>query len=742
MKRIIRELNSKWAFSKECDKLPEVMPEKWVWVNLPHTWNGIDGQDGGNDFYRGTCWYARTVSRKELPDTPRVYLEFPAANASADIYMNGEKLAHHDGGYSCFRVEITDHIQDSNLICVAVDNSVNDRVYPQHADFTFYGGLYRGVNVIGVADVHFDLMHHGGPGIMVTPRCGENGSASVDVQVWPSQMTEHLHFSYRILDAEGREVKKLDVASSTACLELEEAHLWQGREDPYLYTMAVSMFVDDELKDEICTRFGVRSYRIDPEEGFILNGKPYPLRGVCRHQDRPEIGNALKREHHEEDIDLICELGANTIRLAHYQHSQIFYDLCDERGLVIWAEIPYISAHMANGRENTISQMTELIVQNYNHPSIVVWGLSNEVTMMTPTDEDMLENHRILNDLCHKMDPTRPTTMAAVSMCSIDDPIVHISDVLSYNLYFGWYGGTMEMNGPWMDTFHARYPDTPIGMSEYGAEALNWHNGKPRQGDYSEEYQAKYHEELIKQLYPRKFIWATHVWNMFDFAADARAEGGENGMNHKGLVTFDRKYRKDAFYAHKAWLSREPFVHIGGRRYVDRVENPTNVTVYSNQPEVELFANGVSLGKKTAEDHFFRFEVPNVGETRLTARAGDCCDEILIRKVEEPNLSYIFREEGAILNWNDITEVDGFLSLNSNFGDLWETEEGTRLGVEILTRVPKRPGKPGVKESEEEAKKGVAGFSVMRLIRLSKAKMTREELLAYNEQLNRIPKAR
>ena len=261
------------------------------------------------------------------------------------------------------------------------------------------------------------------------------------------------------------------------------------------------------------------------------------------------------------------EVGATTIRLAHYQHDQYFYDLCDKKGLVIWAEIPYISRHMSTGRENTISQMKELVTQNYNHPSIVVWGLSNEITISGST-EDLLENHRILNDLCHEMDKTRLTTIAAVSMCKMEDPYLQIPDVVSYNHYFGWYGGDTSMNGPWFDKFHAKFPNIPIGCSEYGCEALNWHTSDPRQGDYTEEYQAYYHEELIKQLFSRKYLWATHVWNMFDFGADARAEGGENGQNHKGLVTFDRKTKKDSFYLYKAWWSKEKFVHIASKRYV------------------------------------------------------------------------------------------------------------------------------------------------------------------------------
>ena len=632
----------------------------------PHTWNDIDGQDGGNDLYRGTAYYAKELEKIDLPKADKYYLELNGANSSATVYVNGKKLASHDGGYSTWRVNITDVLEDKNLFVVEVDNSQNDRVYPQNADFTFYGGLYRDVNILAVNNSHFDLEYYGGPGIKVTPEVVEN-NANVEVEVFTTNTLDTQKLNYILKDREGNIIAQKETSSSETkvTFEIENVHLWHGKKDPYLYSAEVYLKQDDEVLDNVSTRFGCRTFKIDPELGFILNGEEYPLRGVSRHQDRWGIGNALLPEHHEEDMDIICEVGATTIRLAHYQHDQYFYDLCDERGMVIWAEIPYISTHMPNGRENTISQMKELITQNYNHPSIVVWGLSNEITMSGESTEDLRENHVILNDLAHEMDKTRLTTIACVSMCSMDDPYVQIPDVVSYNHYFGWYGGDTSMNGPWFDEFHAKYPNIPIGCSEYGCEALNWHTSNPEQGDYTEEYQAYYHEELIKQFFTRKYMWATHVWNMFDFGTDSRNEGGENGQNHKGLVTFDRKYKKDSFYAYKAWLSDEPFVHICGKRYVDRVEETTKVTVYSNQPEVELFANGVSLGKQSSPEHFFYFEVPNNGETNLEAIAGDCKDNSFIRKVEVFNEDYRLKEKGAILNWFDIDAPEGYYSLNN-----------------------------------------------------------------------------
>ena len=751
--RTVFNFNAGWSFAKE-SQVPANLPAGWEAVDLPHCWNAVDGQDGGNDYFRGTCCYAKAFAKADLPASERYYLEIQGANSSAEVYLNGVKLARHDGGYSTWRVELTETLQDENLLVVTVDNAANDTVYPQMADFTFYGGLYRDVNIVCVSDSHFDLDYYGGKGIAVTPIM-DGANANVGVEVWVTNAKEGQTVRYTVYDREENALQTVESDETTASFVIENAHLWHGRKDPYLYCLEAELVENGEVIDAVCTRFGCRSFQIDPNRGFILNGEEYPLRGVSRHQDRWGKGNALSRADHEEDIDLICEVGCTTIRLAHYQHDQYFYDLCDERGLVIWAEIPYISRHMPTGRENTISQMRELVVQNYNHPSIVVWGLSNEISI-AGSSEDLLENHRILNDMCHEMDKTRLTTIAAVSMCKMDDPYLQIPDVVSYNHYFGWYGGETSMNGPWFDKFHAMHPNIPIGCSEYGCEALNWHTSNPTQGDYTEEYQAYYHEELIRQLFTRKYIWATHVWNMFDFGADARAEGGENGQNHKGLVTIDRKYKKDSFYAYKAWLNPEPMVHLCGKRYIDRVEDVTKVTVYSNQPAVELFANGQSLGVKEAADHFFYFDVPNVGETKLEAVAGDLRDESIIRKVDTFNEEYRMKEEGAILNWFDITEREGYFNLNSKLGDIMATFRGKLwLGGMMLSIKKKMDANKKPKANDEKKSggfsidlKGIKGmsqlvgsFTVLRMtsmIGMLNISFTKEELLKINAKLNKI----
>ena len=753
--RTIWNINADWAFVKGMAHVPAGVPEGAEHISLPHSWNALDGQDGGADYFRGSCCYLKQIT-EELPEADRYYLEIRGANSSADVYLDGKHLAHHDGGYSTWRVDITEN--PHGLIGVLVDNAPNDKVYPQVADFTFYCGLYRDVNLICVSESHFDLDHFGGIGLKVTPIM-DGDDAKVAVETFVTNRREGQYIRYSILNAEGKVIGSRDSEANKLNFRIKNAHRWHGRRDPYLYTAVVELVEDCFVIDQVSARFGCRSFEVDPERGFILNGEEYPLRGVSRHQDRLGIGNALLPEHHREDMDLICEVGATTIRLAHYQHAQYFYDLCDERGMVIWAEIPYISNHMPTGRENTIQQMKELIIQNYNHPSIVVWGLSNEITMNGASDKDLLENHYLLNNLVHKLDKTRLTTMAVLSMCSMDEDYVHIPDTVSYNHYFGWYGGDTSMNGPWFDKFHEKYPDMPIGCSEYGCEALNWHTSDPKQGDYTEEYQAYYHEELIRQLFSRKYLWATHVWNMFDFGADARAEGGENGQNHKGLITFDRKYKKDSFYAYKAWLSSEPFVHLCGKRYTDRVEDVTKVTVYSNLPEVELFVNGESIGKKKAEDHFFYFEVPNVGESRLEAVAGEYRDESIIRKVDTFNEEYRLKEQGAVLNWFDITEREGYFSLNDKMGDIMASAAGKLWFTTLLLGLKKKMD-AGKKETESGEKKSgfsfnikdignftqmLGGFTVLRLtsmVGMVNVSFTKEELLKMNKQLNMIKKPR
>ncbi|WP_455616961.1 glycoside hydrolase family 2 protein [Eisenbergiella sp.] len=659
--RVIKELKQNWKYVKIANSPQEAYIKEGSAVILPHTWNAVDGQDGGNDYYRGTCWYVTELDKPEIKKGGRVYLEFLGAAVIADVYLNGEKMGHHEGGYSTFRIDLTDKLKEQNIIAIALDNSDNNYVYPRKADFTFYGGLYRMVNLITVEEMHFDLDYAGGDGIKVTPEvvCDEGGvptgEVKVIVETWVKGKTKEVKVT--IMDHERALQSQIVNAfngKATAVFVIERAHLWNGIKDPYLYSAKAEILTFDVINDCVETRFGCRSFYADPKRGFVLNGKVYPLRGVSRHQDRAGVGNALSYEMHKEDMELIKEIGANTIRLAHYQHAKEFYDLCDEYGMVVWAEIPYITMHLKNGRANSLCQMKELVVQNYNHPSIVCWGLSNEITAATPINEDLLENHRLLNDLCHRLDTTRFTTMAHVFMQEVDSPLLEIPDVNSYNLYFGWYLGELKQNDEFFDDYHKKFPDRVIGFSEYGADANpQYHNTHPKNGDYSETYQMVYHEHILEMIEKRPFLWSTYVWNMFDFAADGRDEGGKHGVNQKGLVTFDRKIKKDAFYLYKAyWNKDNAFVHICEKRYTERTEKITEIKVYSNQPVVALYVDDNIFETKQGYK-IFRFAVPITGKHRIIAKTGTFTDEVTVCKVLDANPDYVMGEVKGVVNWFD-----------------------------------------------------------------------------------------
>ena len=729
-------LQDGWRFAKTA-KIPAAFPENWQPVTLPHTWNAADGTDGGNDYWRGTACYCRRLTPPALAAGEQLWLEFEGAAMTAEVYLNGRKLARHAGGYSTFRVELTPALQEGdNLLAVLVDNSENDTVYPQKADFTFYGGLYRPVRLITVPAAHFALDYHGGPGLKVTPAVDlDTRTAAVTVEAWVSGEAARVMFS----TAGQTFTVPVENGHASAVFTLENVHLWDGIEDPYLYTVTASL----DSGDSISVRYGCRTIGFDADRGFLLNGRVYRLCGAARHQDRQGLGSALTDAEHEEDLALLREMGANTVRLAHYQHAQHFYDLCDEYGLIVWAEIPYITKHMENGRQNTLDQMTDLIVQNYNHPSIVCWGLSNEITASGGVTPGMVENHKVLNDLCHKLDATRPTTMAHAFMLDMDDPFVELADIRSYNLYFGWYLGELEQNDAWFDEFHQKHPDVVIGLSEYGADANPaYQNGHPEKGDWSEPYQAIYHEHMLKMWSERPYIWAMHCWNMFDFAADGRDEGGKPGQNQKGLVTFDRKTKKDAFYIYKAYLSKEPFVHLCGRRYVDRPEEVTEVKVYSNQPEVTLLVDGREFATQTG-DKIFRFQVPITGTHTIEARSGEISDTMTIRKVDKPNPDYSVTG-GEVVNWfdrPDELERAGYYSILDSMEAIKQSPAGAALLARMMAKVTASYGDVAKSVTLPAAvQRQMDKMPLQSLLKQAGKAVTPEMAQKLNAALNQIPR--
>ena len=659
--RNLIHLNQDWRFIQKDAGLPQTLPEDWQKIDLPHSWNAVDGHDGNGSFDRGRYWYAKSFRTPRQPLAGgRVYVEFPAAGQQATVYVNGTEVAYHEGGYSLFRADVTDLCAEEgeNLLVVACSNENKSSVYPQAADFTFYGGLYRGVNLISVPAAHFDLDYFGGPGLQVTPVPCECGGATFEMVSWVTGGDENFTVLYSVKDAQGREVASAvrPADQTKVTVYVPDVTRWDI-DNPYLYTVTATLQRRNEAYDEISARVGVRSFSCDPQKGFIINGAETPLRGVSRHQDQLYKGNALSREDHYSDARIIKELGANTIRLAHYQHSQDFYDACDELGFVIWAEIPFISVMNPDpaAHQNCISQMKELIIQNYNHPCICFWGVSNEI-LIGGISEQLVENHKELNALCKELDPTRLTTIAHVSMTPIESPMHGITDVESYNHYFGWYGGKTEENGPWLDNFHKVHPEICLGLSEYGCEGIiTYHGPNPACKDYSEEYQALYHEHMAKVLDERPWMWSSHVWNMFDFGCAARNEGGVAGRNNKGLVTMDRKTKKDSYYVYQAYWSKTPMVHLCGKRYAQRAGETTEIKVYSNQPTVALYLNGKLVEEKSA-DKVFAFTVAlEEGFNIVVAAAGSLKDSMTLEKVDKEPSIYVLpevneRAEG-VANW-------------------------------------------------------------------------------------------
>lgn len=753
MRKIIN-INKDWQFAK--NQTFEGARGAFEPVNVPHTWNAIDGQDGGNDYWRGTSLYTKTIKKPELAEDEELWLEINGANSSSKVFFNGKEMASHDGGYSTYRVNLTPELKDENVLEIEVDNAPNDHVYPQQADFTFYGGLYRDVNLIQANKAHFALGYWGGLGLKITPEVLEGGKGSVVIEAFTEGAKDGDIVAADVKDAKGNVVAsgKAEVKDNQAALKLdvENIHLWDGVKDPYLYTVEASLLQDGKAVDALSQRIGFRTFEIDPAHGFILNGRPYQLIGTARHQDWLGKGNALSKEDHETDMRILKEMGANTIRGAHYQHDQYWYDLADENGMVMWAEIPYISSHMANEKanQNTKDQMMELVIQNYNHPSIAVWGLSNEISIGGES-EDLIKNHRELNDLVHELDSTRKTVMAHVNMLDPDSELVTIPDVSSYNLYFGWYLGKLADNDEWFDEFHRKHPNIAIGLSEFGADANPaYHAEKPGRGDYTTDYQAMYHEHILKMLKDRPWIWATHVWNGFDFAADARNEGGKPGQNQKGLTTFDRKEQKDAYYAYKAVLSDEPFVKLGKKGYINREAPATEVKVYSNEPEVTLFVDEKPLETKSGDLGVFTWEVPISGEHHIKAVGSkpEIVDEMIIRKVDEKDPDYIV-QGGSVHNWfADGVEREGYLSIMDTFADVMSVPEAAAKLMPILEGMSSLLGpkdedsnKTPEELAAEKEKMGamMKMFPVETALRMSQA-MSQEEIVELNKVLNQIPR--
>ena len=718
-------LNDGWLFAK-----PNETPEP---VTLPHTWNAEDGADGKNDYFRGACTYTRTLPALDLHEDERVLLTFYAVNQTAEVYVNGSLAGTHEGGYSAFELDITPYLQRGKeaQLKVIADNSVSDRVYPQSADFTFFGGIYRDV-VLSVKNAsRFDFASVG-RGVKITPY-QEDG---YKVSCLPSVLNpDGCTILWEIRDGEGNMIASKEMAVGEQTFEIASPHLWNGISDPYRYTLTAALIKGGETVDTFSHAFGLRSIAFDPDKGFLLNGNVYPLRGVSRHQDRAGKGYAIGKKEHEEDLALILELGANSVRLAHYQHDDYFYELCDKHGLVVWAEVPYITESMPNGSDNILSQMRELISQNYNDCCIVCWSLSNEITLRGVTDE-IVSTHQKLKELAASLDSTRPAVMAHISMLPPDDPFVETTQICAYNLYFGWYQGDVSEYLPWFENFHRTHPNICIGLSEYGADALpRYQSGDPEVGDFTESYQEYYHEQVLEQIERMPYLWCTYVWNMFDFASDAREEGGESGVNHKGLMTYDRSLKKDAFYVYKARWSKQPFVHLAGRRYQKRHEETTQVRVYSNLPKVKLFVDGKLFAEQEGR-YLFPFQIPLTGTHTVRAEAEGVSDEMTLEYVDTPCMEYVCRhEEGNVANWFSET---GY-SLGDKVGKISQSPEGLAVLQELFSLLIARRKAMGAPVVEGgDAIRNMKNYSVAKILNMTGSLLSGEEIAEFRERLSAI----
>ena len=614
-------LNNDWNFRFS----HQVQKGTGVRVDLPHTWNAQDALSGKIDYKRGIGNYEKNLFIRPEWKGKRLFIRFEGVNNIADVFINRRHIGEHRGGYGAFIFEITGKVEygKENSILVRVNNGEQLDIMPLVGDFNFYGGIYRDVHLLITDETCISPLDYASPGVRLIQDSVSHRYAKVRAIVDLSNGSsgnQEVELNVRLLDGqrvvkEGTKNVNLsgnEVMQQELTFEIDQPHLWNGRQDPFLYQAEVTLFRNGQMVDRVTQPLGLRFYRIDPDKGFFLNGKHLPLQGVCRHQDRSEVGNALRPQHHEEDVALMLEMGVNAVRLAHYPQATYFYDLMEKNGIIVWAEIPFVGpggyndkgfvdlpAFRANGKE----QLKELIRQHYNHPSICVWGLFNELTEL---GDNPVEYIKELNVLAHQEDTTRPTTSASNQMGDLN----FITDAIAWNRYDGWYGGTPADLGKWLDRMHKDHPEICIAISEYGAGASIYHQQDslvktvPTSWWHPENWQTYYHIENWKTISSRPYVWGSFVWNMFDFGAAHRTEGDRPGINDKGLVTFDRKVRKDAFYFYKAnWNREEPMLYLTGKRNTVRTQRLQTITAFTNLSGAELFVNGKSYGKAIPDSY-------------------------------------------------------------------------------------------------------------------------------------------
>lgn len=693
--RKVYSLNQDWLFDS-------------VEINLPHSWNAAGNVERGLHIYEKTLIVHKRHRREQL------FLEFLGANSVCRVFLNNTLIGEHRGGYSTFRFNITAFYDwnTQNRLTVEVDNSPTQDVSPLNGDFTIYGGLYRSVNLICVPESHFDLMFYGSEGIIIQSEVDEKDVGTVRIK---SHVVNGLglEIRYAVKDENSKEIciSTVSALHSTHEVSVDNCNRWGGKVRPYLYTLAAELRSGDEILDEVMLSFGFRNCEMHSEKGFLLNGQPLRINGVAKHQDFDEIGNAITKEHLDLDFELMSEIGANALRLSHYQHNRETYDYCDEYGLITWAEIPMMAlpdkeAVLLNAKQ----QLCELVYQNCHHPSICFWGIQNEIAMGGESLA-MYAAVNELNDLIHTIHPNCISASANMYYVKNDSSLNFITDLLGYNLYYGWYYGETEDLEGWIEQFHKENPNVALGLSEYGADCnLNFHSTKPKVKDYSEEFQSLYHEKTYAIIESKPYLWGSFVWNMFDFGSFVRDEGGTKGKNTKGLITFDRKTKKDAFFFYKAKWSNLPFIHICEKRFINRIEDRMTLKVYSNLDSVTLFVEGVMFEIKTGKTVFAFENVPlKLGENRMMVIGSDGQTEfvdehVFIRRVnKDDSYEYIDPNPGLkVENWftQQKGELDffpeGYYSIKDRICELMECEEAWSVISKKAPKIVERstPGSP------------------------------------------------
>ena len=634
-----------WKFTRENPKDAESLnlnDAYWHKINLPHTWNALDGQDGGGDYYRGIGWYRKNLILDSSFSGKSIYLKIDAASSKATVFINGTEIGSHKGSFGAFCFNITPFVSfdKENVIAIKVTNAKDSTISPLRGDFTVFGGLYRSIHVLVLNPVSISPLDHASSGIYILQKNVSPEKSDIEITTEienNNRVRKNISAHYTVISADSKIQQEIvqPIALDTTLrsvhsqsITILHPHLWNGRTDPYDYTLRVSLFDGEKQIDQVSQSFGLRYFKVDPDKGFYLNGKEYPLRGINRHQDRENMGWAITKKEHREDMDLIKEIGANTIRLCHYQHDPYFYTLCDSAGIVVWAELALVDEITACQEFTDIckQQLTELIKQNFNHPSIFFWSLENE---LIPDDMPDAYSRLIkeLNTLAKTLDPSRLTTVATRSKYDCNEGMNSHSDVIGLNVYRGWYEKNPEDFAIYADEQHNAFPKRCLAISEYGAGGSIYQHEEPAKKPapkgvwHPEEYQSLVHEITWNAMKERPYLWGTFIWNMFDFASDGRSEGDCLGRNDKGLVTYDRKIKKDAFYFYKANWNPDPMVYITSRRFTKRKKSLTSIKVYSNCENVQLFVNNVPLKMKGSNDHIFEWNKITLEEGKNTVRA-------------------------------------------------------------------------------------------------------------------------